>query len=332
MVKEQRAQSLKRELEGGYEMEPEVICVGDVNIDIITDPLAADQARNLIHQRESEIISNFTLSLGGNAANCASELSSLGLKSRLIGALSDDPISNWLKDILIKNKVDFQNCYKKTASGITFAVTYDDGTRTFISSYGSNQLLSFNDIDPRLIEGLHLHRAGYWWAPKFMGEGTTKLFQLAKRKELSTSLDIGWDPKGWSQDRRDGLLECLKFCDIFFLNNKELEAVTEAKPDEGARSLLDAGVKMIGLHYGEKGCKIYTGQETIQIPSYKVELNNPTGTGDIFNAAFIYGYLQNWDLAQIGKFANATAALHLKDRTKIYPSFKDVQIFQKEVE
>ncbi|MHA1277212.1 MAG: carbohydrate kinase family protein [Candidatus Helarchaeota archaeon] len=311
-------------------MKPAVICVGDVNIDIITDPLAIDQAKNLIMQKEAEIISNFTLSLGGNAANCATALSKLGIKSRLIGALSNDPISNWIKGYLDENGVDFQNCPKETPSGITFAVTYDDGSRTFISSFGSNQLLSYEDIDLRLIEGRHLHRAGYWWAPKFMGQGTARLFQVAKKNKLSTSLDIGWDPKGWTKARRNGLFQCLSLCDIFFLNVQELEALTNTNLEHGIRIILQAGVKMIGLHCGDSGCKIITTDQIIHVPSYKVPLNNPAGTGDIFNAAFIYGYLQNWDLEQIGKFSNATASLHLSDRMKIYPSLQEVQKFQQE--
>ncbi len=310
-------------------MGPEVVVVGDVNIDIITNPLSGDAVKALREGRESEIISNFTLSLGGNAANCALALSKLGIKTRLIGALSDDPISRWLIEFLEENKVEFHRCYKNTPSGITFAITYEEGTRTFISSFGSNQFLSLEDIKLELIEGKHLHRAGYWWAPKFMGDATRQLFQIAREKGLSTSLDIGWDPQGWTEKRRDALLYCLELCDIFFLNNKELEALTQSQIDEGAELILRRGTKVIGLHYGAEGCKIYFNNNSLMIPSYKVPLRNPTGTGDIFNAAFIYGYLMEWDFEQIGKFANACAALHLSDQTALYPTLKEVQHFMK---
>ncbi len=299
--------------------------IGDVNIDIITSPLSS----SIVSQKDVEVVSKFSLALGGNAGNCAMAISNLGLKSRLIGALSSDPISKWLIGILELNKIDFHNCYKETQSAITFAITYKDGTRTFISDFGANALLKFEDIDLGLIEGQHLHRSGYWWAPKLKGGGTKQLFQHAKKKNLTTSLDIGWDPQGWSQKNREGVYECLKFCDILFLNNKELEALTRVELDEGAQLLLEEGVQMIGLHYGEKGCKIYMKKTTIQAPSYKVPLNNPTGTGDIFNAAFIYGYLQQWDPKQIGKFANACAAIHLSDRTTPYPTLIKVQNFIK---
>jgi len=255
-------------------------------------------------------------------------LSQLGLKSRLIGALSDDPISLWLMDQLKANKVEFHNCYKMIPAAITIALTYKDGTRTFLSDFGSNAILSPEDIDVGLIEGLHLHRAGYWFSFNLMGKGTKELFRHARAKHMTTSLDIGWDPNDWADWSRESVYECLELCDILFLNNKELEGLTQAKLDEGAAFLLEKGVNIIGLHYGEKGCKIYTKEETLHIPSYKVEIENPTGTGDVFNAAFIYGYLQKWSLDKIGRFANATAAVHLSS-TRPYPSLEKVQKFMK---
>ncbi|MDD1779113.1 MAG: carbohydrate kinase family protein [Candidatus Helarchaeota archaeon] len=305
-------------------MVPDVVTVGDINLDLITEPMQVDLAK----QKEMEIISKgFWQALGGNAGNYAMAVANLGLKSRLIGALSDDPISKWLMEILEKNGVEFRICFKEKSSAITFALTYADGTRTFISDLGANQLLSLDDIDLSLIEGKHLHRAGYWWAPKFMGKGTKQLFRIAKEKGLTTSLDIAWDPQGWTLERRTGVYECLEYCDILFLNNKELQSLTLLELDEGAHFLLEKGVHLIGLHYGERGCRIYDGQKVLQIPSFRVQLNNPTGTGDVYNAAFIYGYLQKWDLARIGKFANARSSLHLIDRTKPYPTVKEIQNF-----
>ncbi|NVM29589.1 MAG: carbohydrate kinase family protein [Candidatus Helarchaeota archaeon] len=306
-------------------MVPDVVAIGDINIDIITSPLSTD----IVKQKDVEVGTKFSLALGGNAGNCAMATSKLGLKTRLIGALSSDPISKWLIDILEENKVDFHNCFKETQSAITFAITYEDGTRIFLSDFGANALLSFEDINLELIEGQHLHRAGYWWAPKLKGSGTRRLFQIAREKNLTTSLDIGWDPDDWSPKSRDSVYECLEFCDILFLNNKELEGLTQAKMDEGASLILEKGIKMIGLHYGAKGCKIYTTEKSVHVPSYKVQLNNPTGTGDIFNAAFIYGYLQKWPLEKIGKFSNACAAIHLSDRTTPYPAFIEVENFIK---
>lgn len=303
-------------------MIPDVVTIGDVNIDIITAPLSS----NIVSQKDVEVPTKIYRTLGGNACNSAVALSQLNLKSRLIGALSDDPISLWLIDQLKGYNVEYHNAYKKVPAAITVALSYTDGTRTFISDFGSNSLFSLEDIDFKLIEGRHLHRAGFWWAPRLMGDGTKQLFQYARSKNMTTSLDIGWDPNDWNDQSRESIHKCLNFCDILFLNDKELEALTQTNLDDGAASLLQKGLQMIGLHYGEKGCKIYTKTTTIHIPSYKVEIKNPTGTGDVFNAGFIYGYLQKWSLENIGKFANAAAAVHLSS-TRPFPPIEEVQKF-----
>ncbi|MHA1264852.1 MAG: carbohydrate kinase family protein [Candidatus Helarchaeota archaeon] len=300
----------------------DVVTVGDVNIDIITEPLSPD----LVNQKDVEIASRLTITLGGNAGNAAMALSHLGLKTRLIGALSDDPNSHWLIDQLTSHQIDYQNCFKKTPAAITIALTYKDGSRTFLSDFGSNALLSPEDIDFHLIQGRHLLRAGYWWAPRMMGTGTRQLFQFAKEKQMTTSLDIGWDPSGWGRKRREGVYQCLEFCDILFLNDKELEGLTQAPLAKGADFLLNQGLQMIGLHYGMKGCMIYTKDAIVQVPSYKVTVKNPTGAGDVFNAAFIYGFLQRWPLEKIGQFANACAAIHLIGSSP-YPSYQEVAEF-----
>ena len=38
-----------------------------------------------------------------------------------------------------------------------------------------------------------------------------------------------------------------------------------------------------------------------------------TGAGDVFHGGFIYGLLQNWEVEEILRFANAVAALKCQD-------------------
>jgi sugar/nucleoside kinase (ribokinase family) len=39
-----------------------------------------------------------------------------------------------------------------------------------------------------------------------------------------------------------------------------------------------------------------------------VDVRDTTGSGDVFRAGFIYGWLQGWDTARLLRFANAAAA------------------------
>ena len=44
------------------------------------------------------------------------------------------------------------------------------------------------------------------------------------------------------------------------------------------------------------------------MPGYRVEVVEPTGAGDVHAAATMVGYLNGWDLEEIGQFANAAGA------------------------
>jgi sugar/nucleoside kinase (ribokinase family) len=46
---------------------------------------------------------------------------------------------------------------------------------------------------------------------------------------------------------------------------------------------------------------------------FEVDVVDTTGAGDVFHAGFIYGLLQNWEVTEILRFANAVAALKCRD-------------------
>jgi sugar/nucleoside kinase (ribokinase family) len=54
-----------------------------------------------------------------------------------------------------------------------------------------------------------------------------------------------------------------------------------------------------------------------------------TGAGDVFHAGFIYGLLQNWEVEEILRFANAAAALKCRDLggRKGIPTLEEAQQF-----
>jgi sugar/nucleoside kinase (ribokinase family) len=79
--------------------------------------------------------------------------------------------------------------------------------------------------------------------------------------------------------------------------------------EEAAQKLLSQGPKIVALKQGAKGSTVFTKKEKIEMPSFKVKEVDPTGAGDCYDAAFVIGLLEKWDLQRIASFANATGAL-----------------------
>jgi sugar/nucleoside kinase (ribokinase family) len=58
-----------------------------------------------------------------------------------------------------------------------------------------------------------------------------------------------------------------------------------------------------------------------------VRAANPTGCGDVFNAGFVYSRLLGERIPAALRFANACAALHMRDADRPYPSAREVRAF-----
>jgi sugar/nucleoside kinase (ribokinase family) len=71
------------------------------------------------------------------------------------------------------------------------------------------------------------------------------------------------------------------------------------------------------------------GGEILYVKGFKVKAVDTTGAGDVFHAGFIYGLLQNWEVTEILRFANAVAALKCRDLggRKGIPTLEEVQKF-----
>jgi sugar/nucleoside kinase (ribokinase family) len=305
-----------------------VVGVGDLNIDLISQPLA-----DFPRKEASTIIDYYVLMVGGCAANFAAATSTLGLSTRFIGLLGDDAMSDWLVREMEGHGVEVR--VKRGAGmtcGITLAFAFEDGKRSYLATLGSNAQLRLADIDLSLLEDAeHVHRSGYWWSDHMVGEATATVLGHARRGGAQTSLDIGWDYRGWSRERVESVYRCLPHTDVFFVNGEEVEKLTGSRdPLEGAAKLLEAGPAMIALHLGKAGSAVVTPDRTVRGKPHDVEVVNPTGTGDVFNASFVYGLLQEWDLQRITDFAVATAEVHIQRKDRSFPTLEKVEAFLRE--
>jgi sugar/nucleoside kinase (ribokinase family) len=80
---------------------------------------------------------------------------------------------------------------------------------------------------------------------------------------------------------------------------------------------------------GREGAVALINGELFRVKGFKVNTVDTTGAGDVFHAGFIYGLLQNWEVVEVLKFANAVAALkccHLGGREGI-PTLEEAQKF-----
>lgn len=284
----------------------DVLCLGNVNIDITTTPMLKE-----IKQDKEVSLDDIEFRLGGNACITSAVASNLGLKTGLIGAVGNDFLAELVLRLLDDNKVfHFLRCYERT--GITIAISRTGGKKSLLNYSGANTELRYSDLPKNIINiASHLHCGGYFFSESLI-QDYLRILKIVKQSGKTVSFDLGNLYK-WKYLM--ALRKLLPYIDIIFLNEEELKIIGGSKIiNKACRNILRKGVKIISLHLGSKGAKAITEKEKVFVPAYKAKVVYPTGPGDAFNAGFIYSFLKKDSLKKTLKFALACSKLYLEGK------------------
>ena len=304
---------------------PRVVAVGDAIVDRITPPMSA-----LPRGDFQGSVERFETLPGGNATNFSLQMARLGAKTAFVGVVGRDADGDLLRQAYRRHGVRaLVRTHPDRATGATIALTWSGGGRALITSLGANGAFELRHVPADLFRRFdHVHRAGFWWTPRFIGRPTAALLARARRDGASTSLDTSTDPEGWTRDRVHAVRDALPHVDTFFGNEVEVRALGGASSlVAAARRILAVGAGEVVIHRGKRGSAQVTRTEVTRAPAFSVPEENPTGCGDSFNAAFIYSKLGGQSVPEALRFANACSALHLRDRYHPYPRAAEVRRF-----
>jgi ribokinase len=302
-----------------------VIAVGDAIVDRITPPM-----RPLPRGDFQGHVEAFETLPGGNATNFALQIAQLGAKTAFVGVLGRDANGALLREAYRRHGIRaILRADARQPTGATVALSWTGGGRALITSLGANGEFRLRDIPSKVLDGHdHLHRAGFWWTPRLMGKPTATLLARARRSGIGTSLDMSTDPFGWTRERIQAARLALPFVDTFFGNEVEVSALGgEASPFEAARRICEMGAREVVIHRGARGSARIASDGTTRAKAFAVPVENPTGCGDVFNAAYVYARLRSDSVLEALQFGNACSALHVRDRRHPYPRLSEVRRF-----
>jgi len=273
----------------------DVTSIGDVNIDILTEPIER------IEENEQSIIEEMRIKVGGGAANFAIWLSNLCMRVRLIGLVGNDYFGNFIKEQLRKIGVDLKLKTINERTGITFGIQFKDGSKKLITYRGTNKLFSIDHIKISEIEGEVVYFSGYNLLESLRKDLPTLLEELKNNGKV-----ISFDPdlKAGIKFDKNEFLRVAKFVDIMFLNEREASLI--------AKNLDWFKGRTIVIKRGENGAYAIEKGERVEVSGTEANVKNPTGAGDVFNAAFIHHYYYGYDLRECLEFANEEAVKYLQ--------------------
>jgi sugar/nucleoside kinase (ribokinase family) len=296
----------------------DIAVVGDINIDVIPEPISETLE---IRQDGQIFLDDLVHRRGGQAANFAVKSSELGSEVVFQGKVGDDHHADFLEKHLDKKGVEARMSRSKNVdTGTTIVVPWKDGERFFLSHTDNNSKLKFSDCCLRSIKNSdHLARRGVWFSEPMLKEGNKKILRKAKENGVETSIDLHWDPhwnksNGRADKRRKHFFEVLQHVDFLLGNEEELKSLTKkSRLEDAVENVQQYGEFKVVTHRGPEGSSIFNGAERIDIPSENVKNpENPTGTGDVYDAAFLNAWQDGANLEKAGKRATNAAVKHLK--------------------
>lgn len=254
-------------------------------------------------------------SIGGNGANTACGLATLGAPVTLVSACGDDEAGEACTRELEAAGVDL--AFRPTANeatALTIALVNEQGERAFLHQPGVNRTalaapVPFELCDLPFGGSWHYHLANPFALPAFRGHAEESLLR-AQRLGATASLDTGWDSTGrWLDD----LAPCLPLVDLLFVNDREAEMLTGSREaGQMVAALHRLGARRVVLKLGKQGCLLSDEDDREVIPAFHVPVVDTTGAGDAFAAGFLAALRRGMPNREAAAFACAVAGLSVQ--------------------
>ncbi|VVC00111.1 putative sugar kinase [uncultured archaeon] len=274
---------------------PKVFCIGDLNIDLFTHAGTGQQKNTGLVFGEEHSAKKIYYSLGGNAANFAAAISSLGTNTYLASAIGRDIFSSPIMKELGKRGMKPLLKRYDLPNGVSNIFVSESGERAILSSKGCLTELQCRDIEnkalPKLREGDIVFFGGYFHMLG-MHRGFPELLRRIRTKGAKIFFDACFDTsEKWKVGHFLGLVDC------FFLNEVEMRKICGTKNVANAvKKLFSMGARRIVLKKGAKGSEFFSADCHETMAAIGGRAMNATGAGDFFNAGFTFGFLRGFSI------------------------------------
>ncbi len=311
-------------------MSPEVVSLGEILVEIMRKDL------DVPHNVPGVYLGPYP---SGAPAIFIDAAAKLGATSGFIGVVGEDEFGELLLNRLGEDGVDTRHIRvaRGYTTGTAFNMYYSSGARSFVFHlrHSAAGQLSPNDIDEEYISGSKfLHIMGSALAvSESSKEACYRAAESARESGVTVTFDPNLRPELLDVDTiREICQPVLEASRVVLPSRDEAKALTGIDdPIDAAKRFLKMGAEIAVIKMGARGALAVTQTQTIFEPAFKVSEIDPTGAGDAYDAAFVYGMLKDWSLGKTMEFASAVGALKV---TRTGPmsgpsSLKEVEEFIK---
>jgi sugar/nucleoside kinase (ribokinase family) len=239
---------------------------------------------------------------GGTTANTACAFAKLGGRAAVYGRVGDDAHAALLRESLHAFGVDTQCLHGEphSASASVIALIPPTGERAIVYMPMAPQPLHTQELEAALQQSRVLYAMPY----------ELDEFIVASRIARDSGAQVAIDIEAAVAPDREAMLQRIAHADIAFFNESGFMAGTGEAPTAAAlAALLDTGLHTVVVTLGAAGAMAASREVFVQHPAFAQEVvDDTTGAGDTFNAAFLVAMLEGQSLQASLRFACAAAS------------------------
>ena len=287
----------------------DVITVGSATLDVFARTESCEE----IKKRGKEciaypvgakiLIDELLISSGGGGTNTAASLAKLGHKVAFLGKIGTSENSSRLVRELKDYGIDSLAIRKKDSrTGYSIILDSMHHDRTILNFRGSNDEMSFNEIDLKKV------RAKWLLFTAMIGKSfkaQEKLAGYAKKRGMKIAYVL--NPSLAKKGKRyvSGILNK---ADIVIMNKEEAEFLTGKRSiEKNLREINKANGGIAVITDGNKGAHAFDGSNIYHAKPNKIRVVETTGAGDAFASGFLSGMIKKNDIEFAIKLGMAQA-------------------------
>ncbi|MEM8663815.1 MAG: adenosine kinase [Pseudomonadota bacterium] len=257
---------------------------------------------------------------GGSAGNTVAGVASLGGRAAFIGKVAPDTYGTAYRSDMHHIGIEFRTepLTDGTPTATSVILVTPDGERTMNTFLGASQVLTVDDIDFDLVDAAAItFLEGYLFDPDAAKQAFRAAAERAHAQGRIAALTLS--DAFCIERHRDDFRTWIGSgqIDLIFANVAETHALYETQNFDAACKALGAEVPTVVVTMGEKGARVISNGELVEVPAHGTSVVDLTGAGDLFAGGFMLGHARGMppaECARLGALAAAEVISHFGAR------------------
>jgi 2-dehydro-3-deoxygluconokinase len=265
-----------------------------------------------------EQASTLEATVGGSELNVAVLAARLGVTSRWVSRLPDNPLGHMIEARAREQGVDARVAWTADGGGRVGLYFVETGGARIGSVLYDRAGSAISRVTPDTIDWASVFAGARWYhvsgITPALSDGaaqvTAESLAAAKKAGLTVSYDLNYRSKLWSAQQARAVQEPLmQHVDVLIAGEEDARVIFDAESAESLAQRFGIGAVAITMRDNPRSATVAADGEIYSAPRFEVESVDPIGAGDAFTGGLIVSRLEHRDWDEAVRFATATAAL-----------------------